>query len=104
VEGDTRRAEQTIERLVSDVESLTDLNVPAAKAAAGLLGYGWWLRCVRTADAIRLLHKSGLGQEASPLVRTLIHHELALLWLESSPDEALEAVTYLWVPKTRPVP
>jgi hypothetical protein len=94
VEGDTRRAELAIQFLYADAGALEDLDIHAGNKGAGLLAYGWWMRCVRTAESIRILHAEGLGHEASPLVRTLLHHEQALLWLAQEPEFALQAVTY----------
>jgi hypothetical protein len=95
MECDERRAELTIEVLFRQAGELDSLNVSAdANRRVALLAYGWWMRCVRTGEAIRLLHAAGLGQEASPLVRTLMHHELALKWLAAEPELAIEAVDY----------
>jgi hypothetical protein len=94
MDGDTRRAELTIQRLFADANALENMQAPGEAAAAAMVAYGWWMRCVRTAEAIRVLHRGGLGHEAAPLVRTLLHHELALLWLAQEPEIAIEALTY----------
>jgi hypothetical protein len=67
---------------------------PNEHLAAPFLGWGWWVRTVRTAEAIRLISQEGMAHEAAPLTRTVIHHGLALSWLAREPDRVLEAVRY----------
>lgn len=89
------RAHFVIERLVELSQTLTTLTAEEGPGIARLLAaYGWWTRSVRTANAIGLLHRSGLAHEASPLVRTLLHHAVALKWLEERPSEALPALAW----------
>lgn len=88
------RAEQSIQRVVDFQQSLTQLQVPGERTRAGALGYGWWLRCVRTGAAINKLRNEGFGHEASPLVRTVLHHVAALAWLRLDPEEVLAAVVF----------
>jgi hypothetical protein len=59
-----------------------------------LAAYGWWSRIIRTARAIGLLYDSGHGHEASPLIRALLHHSVALAWLVEEPEEALPALVW----------
>ncbi len=72
----------------------TPMNVPLEKAEAAAVGFGWWVRIVRTADAVRRLHDAGLSNEASPLVRTILLHWVALAWLCQHPYEAVEGVNF----------
>lgn len=50
------------------------------------------MRIVRTAEGIRGMYEAGLSQEASPQLRTILHHAAALEWLRQGPDEVLEAL------------
>ena len=59
-----------------------------------MAAYGWWSRIVRTAQAIAVLHRAGLAHEAAPLVRTNLHHSIALQWLIVYPDEARAALAW----------
>jgi hypothetical protein len=88
------QAAQTIRNLTKLSRNLGELEVPRETATAVALGLGWWMRSIRTAGAVRLLHKNGLSQEASPLLRTLLIHAAAIEWLRQFPNAALEAVRY----------
>ena len=59
-----------------------------------VVAYGWWTRIVRSARAIALLHEAGLAHEASPIVRTVLHHAMALKWLLLDPEGVLPALDY----------
>ncbi len=60
------QAAELIVRLSRLHSSLGRLAVPAGREAAALLGYGWWTRVVRSAEAMRLLHSHALSNEVSP--------------------------------------
>lgn len=90
-EPDTDKAAIAIRRLFALVETLGSFEVPYEQRVPFAVGFGWWMRIVRTAEGIRLLHEAGLSQEASPLLRTLLHHTAALEWLRLFPEEALDA-------------
>lgn len=81
---------------LADIEHVmtTSLNVPPEKAEAAALGFGWWVRITHTADAVRRLHGAGLSNEASPLVRAVLLHWIALAWLCQQPDEAVVGVNF----------
>ena len=81
---------------LTDVQHLmtTPRDIPVEKAEAAAIGFGWWVRVVRTADAVRRLHEAGLSNEASPLVRTILLHWVALAWLCQHPDEAVEGANF----------
>ena len=81
---------------LTDVQHLmtTPRDIPVEKAEAAAIGFGWWVRIVRTADAVRRLHEAGLSNEASPLVRTILLHWVALAWLCQHPDEAVEGANF----------
>jgi hypothetical protein len=92
--------EQDVEELAADairelgdlVPKLGEFAVDVDKAFA--VGFGWWMRILRTAEGVTRMHEVGLSQEASPLLRTILHHTAALAWLRQYPDEALEALEH----------
>lgn len=86
--------DECIGLVVEHLKKMTALRVAEEMRSSALLGYGWWIRVVRTADAVRTLRRSGFGHEAGSLVRTALHHAAALCWLLNAPDEALKAVRY----------
>jgi hypothetical protein len=89
------RAQVVIDRINEIHDSLDSLRAEVGAGLGKLLAaYGWWTRIVRTARAIELLHQAGLAHEASPLVRALLHHGVALKWLVEHPDEALPALVW----------
>jgi hypothetical protein len=95
VEDLETRSQSVIGRIVEIHGSLDTLSAEVGPGLAGLLAaYGWWTRIVRTARAIVVLHQAELAHEASPLVRTLLHHTVALKWLVEYPDEALPALVW----------
>src|SRR5437588_11234405 len=87
-------AAECIKRLLDYLNALERLQAPTERQSAVLLGYGWWVRVLRTAAATDRLHQGGFGHEASPLVRTVVHHAAALVRLAKDPDEVIEAVEY----------
>lgn len=96
--GDDRTQEAeaaaSISQMLKAPDELRAITAATDLAAAVLLGYGWWIRALRTSDAIRLLHENQLDHEASPLLRTLSHHAAAIVWLRQDPDEAVAAVSF----------
>lgn len=87
-------AAQCIDEMLDVAGTLHSIAAPTERAAAVLLGYGWWLRVVRTADAVRMLHEHDYDHEASPLLRTALHHAAAIEWLRLDPDAVVEAVSF----------
>lgn len=87
------QAAELIVRLNRVHSSLGTLASPVAREGTAL-GYGWWSRVVRSAEAMRLLHSHALSTEASPVLRSLLHHTVALAWLREDPVAVLEAVKY----------
>lgn len=87
-------AAKVIRELTKLARNLGELSVARRDAVAIALGLGWWMRCIRSAGAVRLLYKSGLSHEASPTVRALLLHAAAIEWLRQYPDEVVEAVRY----------
>jgi hypothetical protein len=83
---------EAIRELNDLCSSLGTLTVATEKANSLLVGFGWWVRVIRTAEGIRILHEASLSHEASPLLRTVLHHTVALEWLRRYPEEVLEAL------------
>lgn len=52
------------------------------------------IRVLRTAEAIVELHRLGLGDTASPMVRAVMEHSISMLWLVERRDDAVEAIEY----------
>jgi hypothetical protein len=61
----------------------------APTSPADWLGYGWWSRTVRSAEAVRQLYGVGLDGETSPLTRNVIVHAVATVWLTECPEAAV---------------
>lgn len=92
-------AAECIANLYRALPSLLPVPPPEDNAAPAMMGFGWWVFIIRTAEAIRLLHDADLAHEAAPLVRTLLHHVVALIWLAREPDAAYTAAKYQWQAK-----
>lgn len=90
--GVEKVASEEIRTLLELATQLSAFEVPLEQRVVFAVGFGWWMRIIRTADGIRRLHDAGLSQEAAPLLRTLLHHTAALEWLRLYPDEALDAL------------
>jgi hypothetical protein len=90
----TAAAPECIELAVRHLGSMTAVSAPAQNRTAALIGYGWWVRVVRSADAVAVLSRFGFGHEAGGLVRTVLHHAAALCWLVNEPEQALQALWY----------
>ncbi|WP_284990465.1 hypothetical protein [Arthrobacter sp. efr-133-TYG-120] len=50
-------------------------------AAAVALSWGWLIRLLRTGEAAMQLEAAGYGEEASPLVRSILEHAMRLYWV-----------------------
>ncbi|MDQ4043996.1 MAG: DUF5677 domain-containing protein [Chloroflexota bacterium] len=72
----------------------TRLAAPVEGARAAAVGVAWAIRVVRTATAIAELHRLGLGEAASPMVRSVMEHAVSMLWLVERRDEAVKAIEY----------
>jgi hypothetical protein len=93
--SDARMGYQTIlTDLVGLYPALTH-NPPAWRAGyAGVahLAHGWFVRCLRSIQAILVLDEGGYSEEASPLRRSVIEHCVALRWLRAKGDTMLDTV------------
>ena len=83
---------QAIEQLNAARVARLDLRFPASTVAACAIGYGWWARTLRSGRGVVALDECGLAHEASPLVRTMLIHAVAIEWLRRDPPGALEAL------------
>jgi len=63
-----------------------------AAAYAFVVMHGWMARVARSAEAALLLHSRGHGVEASPLIRSMIEHAMALTWIEDKRGDAFLAL------------
>lgn len=52
----------------------------AAVRAIGM-AWGWFMRVLRTAEAIRILEKNGYAVECSPMRRSVVEHVIRLHWV-----------------------
>jgi Family of unknown function (DUF5677) len=91
-QDETEKAADAIRQLNELSKALGSLEVDANIASASAVGFGWWMRILRTADGVRRMHEADLSQEASPLLRTILHHTAALEWLRQHPAEVLDAL------------
>lgn len=91
---DDKIAANAIRELNDLLPSLQSIAVEARLAAASAVGFGWWMRILRTAKGVGRMHAADLSQEASPLLRTILHHTAALEWLRRCPDEVLQALKH----------
>ncbi len=87
-------AANAIRELNNLFPSLRSIAVDVRLAAASAVAFGWWMRILRTAEGVRRMHEAGLSQEASPLLRTILHHTAALEWLQRCPDDVLQALKH----------
>ena len=95
------RAARAIELAGERIDRLGRLRTPADLIAPCLLAYGWWVRVVRTCEAIKVLHDAGFHHEAAPMVRTAMHYAAATVWLSREPTKAAEAVRWQHQQKTQ---
>lgn len=72
---------------------LQRINLAAgAKADAVVIIHGWTARVLRTGQAALLLDANSYKVEASPLVRSMIEHSIALVWVEDKRGDAVQAL------------
>lgn len=87
-------AGEVISALAQYFHDSDEFKFPADQARACALGYGWWVGVLRMAEAIRHLYLLHFRHEASPPIRTVLHHTGALIWLEREPDVVLAAILH----------
>lgn len=54
--------------------------------------HGWMARLVRTGEAALLCDEQGYGEEASPLIRSMLEHAIGLWWLVDQRGDAFQAL------------
>lgn len=57
-------AANEIRYLINLAEKLGSFVVPHEHRVSFAVGFGWWMRTLRTAEGVRLLHQAALSQEA----------------------------------------
>ncbi|WP_300682827.1 DUF5677 domain-containing protein [Nocardioides sp.] len=75
-----------------DLTSFSDV----AGVEALLVAYGWTARVVRTAHAAIRLDSDGFATEASPMVRSMAEHLIALHWVTEQRGDAFQALLRAW--------
>lgn len=82
--------DSSLRDLLDELLSLTD-NGLRTVTAAGVLAVtqAWFMRCVDMIRAALLLHDSGLGSTAHPLVRSAMEHAVGMLWLREAGEAGL---------------
>ena len=87
-----RIASDAIREMYALIPSLGSFRVEFDKRVPFAVAFGWWIRVIRTAEGLRLMHQAGLAHESSPLLRTILHHTAAIEWLTRDPEEVLDAL------------
>jgi len=75
-----------------DVMSAGSIDVLAENEDRLRCAYGWWVWINRSAKLVELAIGQGLGHEATPNVRTILEHTVALLWVIDEGDVVVDAV------------
>lgn len=70
------------------------MTAPEESKSVAQAGVAWTIRVLRTAEAIVELHRAGLADTASPMVRSVMEHSISMLWLVERRDEAIRAIEY----------
>lgn len=63
-----------------------------AGAEAIAVMFGWTNRVIRTGEAALALDDGGFTAEASPLLRSMLEHAMALHWLRDQPADAFQVL------------
>lgn len=61
---------------------------------SSVMAAAWMIRILRTASSVVRLHRAGLADTASPLVRSVIEHTVSMIWLTDRREEAVKAIEY----------
>jgi len=56
------------------------------------IAHGWYVRCLRSVEALLLLEGGGLADEGSAIRRSVIEHIVALQWLVARGDEVVDTL------------
>jgi hypothetical protein len=94
-EATARRAEKVVEQLTGALEGLAavgSIQVKPGSSRVFIVAYGWWAYLTRSGQAVLTLRRAGLEHEASPIIRSILQHGLALQWLIDTGDGAVDAI------------
>lgn len=72
--------------------SLADGRKGSAEIGAIAVIFGWMARMTRTGEATLMLNSMGYAVEASPMVRSLLEHAIAICWLEDQRGGAFQSL------------
>lgn len=67
----------------------------AAEEAIAVM-YGWTNRVLRTGQAVLRMDAGGFAAEASPLLRSMFEHVMALHWIKEQPSNAFQSLWRAW--------
>lgn len=56
------------------------------------IAHGWYQRCHRGIQSILILDSRGFAEEASPIRRSIVEHNVALQWLVAEGDQILDTI------------
>ncbi|MEU9837752.1 DUF5677 domain-containing protein [Actinomadura sp. NPDC048032] len=91
-----RRARAITPQLIAEANKIagdeTGVDIHAEHQQVFPILFGWWRFVTRTAEAIWHLDQAGFRVEAAPLVRNLIGHTYASIWLADNGVAALRAL------------
>ena len=85
-----RNEESSLRDLLDELLSLMDDGLRTVTKDEQLaVTHAWFVRSVDMIRAALLLHDSGLGSTAHPLVRSAMEHAVGMLWLREAGEEGL---------------
>lgn len=67
----------------------------AAQEAIAVM-YGWTNRVMRSGEAVLRMDADGFAAEASPLLRSMFEHVMALHWIKEQPSDAFQSLWRAW--------
>jgi Family of unknown function (DUF5677) len=94
-----QRAIETVDIIVRNIETIKEAaegkarTIPEERLDTFSIIWGWWMRILRLGELVAIACKQGLAAEASPLVRSMSEHVMALLWLSDEGEAARAAIT-----------
>jgi len=96
-ESDARRGYQPLLEEMFHLYPRLVRGVPTVRIRDGyrkvpFLAHGWYLRCHRGIESLLLLDAAGHAEEASPIRRSVIEHNVALFWLAAEGDKILDTI------------
>ena len=94
-EATALRAEQVVEQLADALDNIAaegSIQAIPGNSRVFIVAYGWWAHTTRSSQAVLTLRRAGLEHEASPIIRNILQHSLALQWLIDIGDKAVDAI------------